>query len=146
MFKAILAPVAFDESSDPALGVACDLAAGQGARLILLHAYEPPIKEYAGMLVVPALELASDIAKAAHVALDAKVRAAQKTCPLAAGILREGTPWRCILDLIDEQRCDLVVMGTHGHRGLAHVVLGSVADKVVRLSPVPVMTVPGAKR
>jgi nucleotide-binding universal stress UspA family protein len=58
--------------------------------------------------------------------------------------LRAGRAWKCILDEIREGNVDLVVMGTHGRHGLPRLVLGSVAEKVVRLSPVAVMTVRGS--
>jgi nucleotide-binding universal stress UspA family protein len=56
--------------------------------------------------------------------------------------LRCGDPAAEILRAIDELKPELVVMGTHGRRGLARLLLGSVAEKVVRSSPVPVLTVP----
>jgi nucleotide-binding universal stress UspA family protein len=53
----------------------------------------------------------------------------------------EGTPYEEIIRLARERDVDLVVMGTHGRTGLAHVLLGSVAEKVVRRAPCPVLTV-----
>jgi nucleotide-binding universal stress UspA family protein len=58
-------------------------------------------------------------------------------------VLAHGEPWKQILEIAKERMADIIVMGTHGRRGLSRVFLGSVAEKVVRLSPVPVMTVPG---
>ena len=63
----------------------------------------------------------------------------------AVAVFTVGVPWSQIIEQIDELRPDLVVLGTHGRRGLRHAVLGSVAEKVVRLSPVPVLTVRGSK-
>jgi nucleotide-binding universal stress UspA family protein len=57
-------------------------------------------------------------------------------------MLVTGETWRRILDVVKDRGVDLVVMGTHGRRGVSRVLLGSVAEKVVRLSPVPVVTVP----
>ena len=54
-----------------------------------------------------------------------------------------GDPAQAILDTAKERGADLIVMGTHGRRGLSHVLLGSVAERIVRLSPVPVLTVSG---
>ena len=53
----------------------------------------------------------------------------------------QGGPCDVILETVRERGADLIVMGTHGHSGLAHLALGSVAERVVRLSPVPVLTV-----
>ena len=50
-----------------------------------------------------------------------------------------GTPFREIVDLAASQQVDLIVMGTHGRTGLQHILLGSVAERVVRLAPCPVM-------
>ena len=52
-----------------------------------------------------------------------------------------GELWRAILEIATERDVDLIVMGTHGRRGLSRLFLGSIAEKVVRLSPVPVLTV-----
>jgi nucleotide-binding universal stress UspA family protein len=57
------------------------------------------------------------------------------------GVVRQGSAWREIDDVAREMRADLIVLGTHGRRGVARVILGSVAEKVVRTSPVPVLTV-----
>ncbi|MGA9403270.1 universal stress protein [Haladaptatus sp.] len=58
-------------------------------------------------------------------------------------VVTGGSPYRVILDYVDENDIDCIVMGTHGRRGLEHYLLGSVAERVVRLADVPVMTVHG---
>lgn len=55
--------------------------------------------------------------------------------------VREGTPFYEIVSFATETDVNLIVMGTHGHTGLAHVLLGSVTEKVVRKAPCPVLTV-----
>lgn len=55
--------------------------------------------------------------------------------------LRDGSPARVIPDLADKLNCDLIVIGTHGHTGFQHLVLGSVAERIVRTARVPVLTV-----
>ena len=60
-----------------------------------------------------------------------------------SGQLRRGVPWECVLETAKETKADLIVMGTHGRKGLARALMGSVAEKVVRLSPIPVLTVRG---
>jgi nucleotide-binding universal stress UspA family protein len=57
------------------------------------------------------------------------------------GVVAQGAPHRAILDYVDEQDIDLIVMGTHGRTGLDRYLLGSVTEKVVRLSDAPVLTV-----
>jgi nucleotide-binding universal stress UspA family protein len=59
------------------------------------------------------------------------------------GITRQGETWRVIAETAEELGAGLVVMGTHGRRGLPRAILGSVAEKVVRTAPCPVLTVHG---
>jgi nucleotide-binding universal stress UspA family protein len=66
---------------------------------------------------------------------------ARKVLPDATSKMKMAVPWVGIVDAIDELKPDLVVVGTHGRRGLSHVLLGSVAERIVRLSAVPVLTV-----
>ena len=65
----------------------------------------------------------------------------QKDVPNSKAMLKHGLPWGTILETIKELEVDLVVMGTHGRHGVGHALLGSVAEKVVRLATVPVLTV-----
>ena len=77
----------------------------------------------------------------AMAALDDLVkRDSLKAIPHRAEV-REGTPFYEIIQFAKENDIDLIVMGTHGHSGLAHVLLGSVTEKVVRKAPCPVLTV-----
>src|SRR5439155_13800022 len=59
----------------------------------------------------------------------------------ARTVVRTGTAHQEIVDLAADERADLVVMGTHGRRGVSRVFLGSVADRVIRLAPCPLLTV-----
>jgi nucleotide-binding universal stress UspA family protein len=77
-------------------------------------------------------------------ALDEALSALRDRVPRLEGILRMGVPWEEILKAIAETHADLVVMGTHGRRGISHALIGSVAEKVVRASPVPVLSVHAA--
>lgn len=60
------------------------------------------------------------------------------------GVIGQGEPWQQVLTVANERGADLIVMATHGRTGLSRVFLGSVAEKVVRLSPIPVLTVSGS--
>jgi nucleotide-binding universal stress UspA family protein len=55
--------------------------------------------------------------------------------------VRSGSPWQEIVDLASDEQADLVILGTHGRGGLGRALLGSVADRVVRMAPCPVLTV-----
>jgi len=69
------------------------------------------------------------------------IRSISRDVPLVSAKIRQGVPYEQILAAAKESGADLIVMGTRGRTGIAHVMLGSVAEKVFRLSPVPVLTV-----
>ncbi len=81
--------------------------------------------------------------KAARTALDEVEARTRKRHAETDSVLQIGAEWERILELVKARNIDLVVMGTHGRRGLSRVFLGSVAERVVRLSPVPVLTIRG---
>ena len=139
-FKHILVPTDFHESSERALAVALDLAVQFESEVMLLHAaWLPPYyyAAYAEGLAWPLDELEGQ----AKTALDAAVTKAKERYPKIVGSLTAGEPWQQILEASKERGADLIVMGTHGRRGVSRIFLGSVAEKVVRLSPIPVLTV-----
>lgn len=140
VFRRIVVPVDFNVSSRKALDLAVELATMHDAQLTVMHTIELPVYAYMNQ-EFPALDLLTPIHEAASAELSRMISGVRQRLPGARGDLRRGTPSDEILAVIDETRADLVVMGTHGHRGVAHVLLGSVAERVVRLSPVPVLTV-----
>ena len=92
------------------------------------------------MAFVP-MDLLTPVEDAAKEALANTVAEVNKSVPVANGILRRGLAASETLALINEVKPDLVVIGTHGRQGVARALLGSIAEKIVRLSPVPVLTV-----
>jgi nucleotide-binding universal stress UspA family protein len=139
-FKRILVPTDFGESSQRALDLAVVLARTFDASLTLVHAYDVPSYVYSGMTFTT-VDLLKPIEEAAQRQVEDALVALRKQVPGAKGGLRHGEPWREILAAIEDTGADLVVMGTHGRRGLSHAILGSVAEKTVRMSLVPVLTV-----
>jgi universal stress protein A len=141
--KTILCPVDFSDSSEAALEVALGLAARLGSEIELVHVIQPPI--YVGWEDSPAglaataemLEVSRDRTKQQLDVLVTKF--GSRGIKLAATIL-EGVPHHEIAER--SKAVDLVVMGTHGRTGLPHLLLGSVAERVVRMAVCPVMTVP----
>jgi nucleotide-binding universal stress UspA family protein len=133
----ILVAVDFEDASQRAIDIARELAGPLGAELCLLHVYQLPLYTYPSLEPQILPELLTEIPRAAGHALD----------QLAAGVgvkrtlLREGDAAAAILSAAREVEAKMIVMGTHGRRGLSHVLLGSVAEKVVRQSDVPVLTV-----
>lgn len=137
--KHLLVPSDFGGASTEALGIAVQLARALSAKLTLLHVWEIPIYPYMDFMLNS--EVIASVQDAATKSLERAVAELKKELPNAEGQLREGVAWYEIQEAIRELKPDLVVMGTHGRRGLSHLTLGSVAEKTVRLSPVPVLTV-----
>jgi nucleotide-binding universal stress UspA family protein len=139
-FQQILVATDFGEPSSCAVDMAMELAQTFGAALTLVHVYEIPSFAYAGMPYT-AVDLLTPIEQAAQAALDKELARVQSRIPSARSVLRRGAPWREIVATIEETHADLVVIGTHGRRGVERALLGSVAEKIVRVSPAPVLTV-----
>jgi nucleotide-binding universal stress UspA family protein len=141
-FKRILVPTDFGEASTRAVETAVSLARESGAVLVLAHAWEIPAYAYSGF-VFSSGDMVSALEDAAKKMLGDALADVKKTVPSATSILRMGIAWEQILEAAKATDADLIVMGTHGRRALAHALLGSIAEKVVRLSPIPVLTVRG---
>lgn len=134
--RTILHPTDFSEQSDYAFRLACSLARDYGARLVVLHVAELPVAGgIDGMLILPpALDLEP---------LREKLRQLRPTDPKVRveHLLVEGATANEILRLGQEMECDLIVLGTHGRTGLGRLLMGSVAERVVRKARCPVLTV-----
>jgi nucleotide-binding universal stress UspA family protein len=142
-FKHVLIATDFNECSQAAVDLAVDLASRYGAALTVMHAYELHASYYP---TFPAIgEVLTSLQDAAEVEL-AKVLASVRERVPANGVVRCGSAWEQILAAQREQEADLIVIGSHGRKGLPRALLGSVAEKVVRLSAVPVLTVHGRSR
>ena len=138
-FKHILVPTDFEKASAGALEIATSLAQSCGAKVTLLHVWEIPVYPYMDFMLNSEVITRVEDAAVKHLA-DA-LEKLRKTLPDAQSKLRTGEPAPGIIDAIKELKPDLVVMGTHGRHGVGRAILGSVAEKLVRLSPVPVLTV-----
>ncbi len=140
-FKHILVPTDFGDCADHALDVAVALARRLDAKLTLLHVCELPVSAYA--MYAQGLYFPMDTLEAAAAkALESATARLKARYPGADSVLKSGTAVDQLLITPDEVGADLIVMGTHGRRGVSRVLLGSVAEKTVRLSKVPVLTVP----
>lgn len=135
-------PHDFSETADAALATALELAEKMHARVTILHAYEVPTYVFPESVVATA-DLVGQVRGAAEEALAGiKERATRPGVPLDT-LLRQGVAWSEIVRAAKELGTDLVVMGTHGRRGISRALIGSVAEKVVRTAPCPVLTVHG---
>lgn len=142
MFKHILVPTDFSPSSDAAIDAAIDLARRFDAKVTLLHVWQLPVYPYVeAMLNLSAL--ASEVERGATEALEKQLQQVRARFPGVQSVVQMGLPWQAIIELVKTQQVDLIVMGTHGRRGFDHLILGSVTERVVRLSPVPVLTIRG---
>jgi nucleotide-binding universal stress UspA family protein len=117
--------------------MACALARDYHARLIVLHVEPPPVAALGGMPVVPPLPEEYDREN-----LEKQLRRLQPSDPAVRVEHRlvAGDPVAEILRAAQEQSCDLIVMGTHGRTGLGRLLMGSVAEQVVRRAPCLVLT------
>jgi nucleotide-binding universal stress UspA family protein len=139
--QTILVPTDFSEDAEAALAEAKDLARRFGAKITLLHAYT--LTPYA---VSPwnggfGAEFVVEIRKGAERTIEEvrqKVAAEGIACDT---LVEEGSPSIAIVEAAKRLSSDLIVMGTRGRTGLAHVMLGSVAERTLRLAPCPVLTV-----
>jgi nucleotide-binding universal stress UspA family protein len=132
----------FGEAAEQSLSYAIDLAEILKARITVVHAYEIPVYGFPEGLALTA-ETVGRIQSVASQALEGVVQRAKRSGVEIRGVLRQGAAWSEIVAAASETKADLVVIGTHGRRGLAHALLGSVAEKVVRAAPCPVLTVRG---
>jgi nucleotide-binding universal stress UspA family protein len=137
----ILVAVDFGETSNRALKWAIDLAKPLGAEIIVVHAYELPVYGFPEGALVVSADVATRLATGAQAALDALVALHANDGVKIRGVLREGTVAEEINAVADQVSADLIVVGTHGHRGVKRFFLGSVAERVVRTSTRPVVTV-----
>lgn len=134
--RTILHATDFSTQSRTALGLARSLARDHGARLILLHVAPDPVDE--GMLATVPMD-----PRYYHEALE-ELRAPLDGPDLKVPIevrLRYGDPADEVLQEVEEFPCDLLVLGTHGRSGLSRLLMGSVAESVMRRATIPVLTV-----
>jgi nucleotide-binding universal stress UspA family protein len=133
---AILVPTDGSDCAETAAAHAVDLALATGAALHVVHVVDVGI--------LPADEsgdVLDELERAGRRALDSVVeRAAEAGVSTTRASVLSGAPHRAITDYVDAEAVDLVVMGTHGHTGFDRYLLGSVAERVVRLSDRPVLT------
>ena len=139
--RTILVPIDFSKNADAVLEWAAHLAEEHGAKLVLLHAYHLPVdfQQLEGAYLPPDFWT--------QVKADAAENLERCAAPLRARklsvetVVREGYPATAIEEEARERHADLVVIGTRGHTGLKHLLLGSVAERVVQKSPCPVLAV-----
>jgi len=143
----ILVPTDFSEPADCALKYAKSLTLEFGSRLHLLHVVpEPQVGWAAETGPLSWSTLLTDAEVSSRTQLQLLV---QPDDPVSDRVTRSavvGAPLATILDYVSAHHIDLIVMGTHGRGAIGHLLLGSVAERVVRVAPVPVLTIRGLPR
>jgi nucleotide-binding universal stress UspA family protein len=145
-FKKILCAVDFSDSSREAMRRAADLAVASGGALTLFHVAHVPMTGFVdGQAMMPTTgpELTRELSADAEKSLaDWKKRAEEMGAQSVSTQVAAGVPWHMIVEVLEADRTiDLVVIGTHGRTGLGRVLLGSVAETVVRHAPCAVLVV-----
>jgi nucleotide-binding universal stress UspA family protein len=138
--RTVLHPTDFSQHSDYAFRLACSLARDHGARLMVLHVLERPLLTYTGVMTAPpppppSVEQRQAVQEQLH-----RIKPPDSAI-VVEHLLEEGDPATAILQVAQERRCELIVMGTHGRTGLPRLLMGSVAEQIVRKAPCPVLTV-----
>ena len=144
LLKNVLVATDFGEASDAALNYGRALARMFGATLHVLHVAENVFTRGIGgeayIAVFP--DLQKDVEEAARKQLDELLIDNDPVAlPTRGVVLTSNTPAMAVVDYAKEANVDLIVMGTHGRGAVAHLLMGSVAERVVRTAPCPVLTV-----
>jgi nucleotide-binding universal stress UspA family protein len=135
----ILVPTDGSGGAEAAIGPAADVARTYGARLHALSVVDP----MAMGVDVRSSAILEELEEAARTAVETVEKEATRASVAAVETaIERGNPYRGVRSYVEEHDIDLVVMGTHGRSGIERHLLGSVTEKTVRTSPVPVMAVP----
>lgn len=143
--KTILVATDFSETSDRALDYAIELAKLLGGGVTVLHAYELPVYGFPDGALVATVDMATRLMNAAQAALSQTCEARANKGVKLTPILRQGVPWEEVHAVAEEINADLIVIGTHGRKGLARALIGSVAEKLIRTATRPVLTIHGPR-
>lgn len=144
MYRRILVPIDGSTTAQRGLQEAMGLAKVCDASLVLLHVveYYPVMMEMATATTWE--QVSTDLREQGQRVLEAAHKAAQEAGIASEARIEDAAAARVcdvIVDQVRERKCDLVVMGTHGRRGIGHALVGSDAERVIRMCPVPVLLV-----
>jgi universal stress protein A len=139
LFNKIVVPVDFSEHSDKALDWALRLAQHRSTPVVLCHVIPRPPTEWFGGSHIDEAKIEAGLREEAEKRL--RTQTVGTTVPVQSRIVYGGTPASEICRVAEEEQADLIVMGTQGRTGLGHLLMGSVAERVVRTAPCAVLTV-----
>lgn len=135
----ILVPTDFSELSNEAVDYAFSMAKRIGAKMVFMHTLEWP--DHPDEMTPMADEGYAFMKDRGNAMLHDLVEQAGKEGLEASALLADGVPFVEIIQGARQHNADLIIMGTHGRTGFSHVMMGSQAEKVVRLAPCPVLTI-----
>lgn len=149
--RRILVPIDYSENSKAALAYGAELALSFGAALDIVHVWDRPTYVSDAVMVQRPGEAHKPIGELIRENAQKDMNEFMATVTLPSGVptqsrLLSGEPASTLVAELKKGEHDLVVLSTHGRTGIAHLLLGSIAEKLVRMSPVPVLTVPLAGR
>jgi nucleotide-binding universal stress UspA family protein len=148
--KRILAPTDFSLASRPALDYALGIAHRFGARVDVMNVWELPIDVLPDWIVQvpgdPPQAITQLVRGRAGEQMELLVTELRHRFDNVHGRLETGDPGQQIVEVASRDKYDLIVMGTHGRRGLSHLWTGSVAESVVRRATCPVLTVHSSEK
>lgn len=139
--KKILVPVDFSFGSERAIEKAAELARVMHASLELMHVYQLPVIALPDSSVTVSPTYIADLTERAQRALEKHREALAADGLEVSTRLVEGMPAQAIVDHAKDISAEMIVMGTHGHSGFKRFLLGSTAERVVRMASVPVLSV-----
>lgn len=145
--KRIVVPVDFSEYSKRAFRYSIDFAQTFGAEMILVYVVEPviyPADFSFGQVALPSME--HELQQRSQEQLAALIAKEVPQGVHARSVIRSGKPFVEIIQLAKEEEADLIIIATHGHSGIEHVLFGSTAEKVVRKAPCPVLSIRSPER
>jgi nucleotide-binding universal stress UspA family protein len=139
--KKVLVPIDFSDYSKSALKYAVNFSSQFNADIILVYVVEPviyPPDFSMGQIALPSVNTEWDIK--AKEELDKLAKTEIPESVNVTTILKTGKPFLEIIETASEENADLIIIATHGHSGVEHILFGSTAEKVVRKAPCPVLT------
>jgi len=145
--KKVLVPIDFSDYSKSALKYAADFAQKFNAEMILIYVVEPviyPPDFSLGQIAIPSINTEWDIK--AKEELDKLADTEISNAITVKTIIKTGKPFIEVIETASEEDVDIIIIASHGHSGMEHILFGSTAEKVVRKAPCPVLTLREPKK
>jgi len=140
-FQKILCPIDYSNCSMNALTYAAELALKDAARLYLMYVKDERVSAYGGLKFDAEFNHAAETVTGMEQKLRSSISEEIRNCINVEVLIRVGVPFEEILKVARDKEVDLIVMGTHGRTGITHMVIGSVAENVIRKAPCPVLCI-----